>query len=247
MLYSRRARAGHKAAVPPQLFTNKFGKRVVLSAAPQYGMTVNQMSILFNAAGDVLSLTQGRAVPISRSNVPELNYSADPTWQFLLRHKRYQDLQYSTLLTLTETPIDSERGLQVWPQTPQSVGCREFSCGMGDLVVEAMHAECLKVIGPPGCDAALINGGALSTGVIPPGNVTTNDVIKFFPFGDYLVIAQFRGAVLIEALRSGTSNVFRGSNSGWFPQTSMRFMYNPNTSIPRYKIPSAEIRASPPR
>jgi 2',3'-cyclic-nucleotide 2'-phosphodiesterase (5'-nucleotidase family) len=98
---------------------------------------------------------------------------------------------------------------------------REKESNFGDYLADVMRRE-MKT------DVALINGGAFrGDRVIPPGDLTLNDIYTVMLFEDDLRAIEITGRQLLEALENGVS--MTGEKAGRFPQVSgMRFSFDPD-------------------
>lgn len=86
--------------------------------------------------------------------------------------------------------------------------CRTQESNWGDIVCDIF----LKTTG---ADIAFVNGGGIRASV-PAGDITIRDINTVYPFGNYVVVIQVTGKVLLEALEHGFSNL--PETSGGFPQ-----------------------------
>ena len=102
----------------------------------------------------------------------------------------------------TTVALDSRRGT-----------LRNGEAAIANLITDALRAA-------TGADVALYNGGGIRGGkVYPAGAVLTRrDVRTEMPFGDKTVVLEVSGALLLEALEHGVSEVEDGA--GRFPQVS---------------------------
>ncbi|MEX0286411.1 MAG: bifunctional UDP-sugar hydrolase/5'-nucleotidase [Paracoccaceae bacterium] len=91
--------------------------------------------------------------------------------------------------------------------------CRSQECSMGSLIADAM----LDRVKDQGIDVAIQNGGGIRAS-IDAGPVTMGEVLTVLPFQNTLATFQVTGAVLLEALENGVSEVEEGA--GRFPQVA---------------------------
>jgi 2',3'-cyclic-nucleotide 2'-phosphodiesterase (5'-nucleotidase family) len=104
-----------------------------------------------------------------------------------------------------ETPVDLDG---------ENVRARETN--LGDFLADAIRKTARA-------DAALINGGAIRTG-IRKGAIRLRDVYSVLPFENYIVALRLTGAQIREALEHGVSAPEEGA--GRFPQVSgLAFRY----------------------
>ena len=80
-----------------------------------------------------------------------------------------------------------------------------------------------------GTDIALVNGGAIrSNTTYGPGRLTRRDILSVLPFENPVVSLRVRGAVLLQMLEHGLSQLEPGAEAGRFPQISgMRVRVDP--------------------
>ncbi|WGW05486.1 bifunctional metallophosphatase/5'-nucleotidase [Tropicibacter oceani] len=99
--------------------------------------------------------------------------------------------------------------------------CRAMECSMGNLVADAM----LDRVKDQGIEIAIANSGGLRAS-IDAGEVTMGEVLTVLPFQNTLSTFQVTGAVVVEALENGVSQVEEGA--GRFPQVAgMTFAFDP--------------------
>lgn len=79
--------------------------------------------------------------------------------------------------------------------------CREGDCLGGMVTADAM----LEYARPHGAVIALCNGGAIRA-AMPKGTVTMGDLMSIHPFGNMMVIREYTGEQLWEALEHGVSD-----------------------------------------
>lgn len=78
--------------------------------------------------------------------------------------------------------------------------CREGDCLSGMVTVDAM----LSFARPYGAVIAVCNGGAIRA-ALPEGRITRGDLLTIHPFGNMMVIREYSGEQLWEALEHGVS------------------------------------------
>lgn len=91
--------------------------------------------------------------------------------------------------------------------------CRAKECSMGSLIADAM----LDRVKDQGIEIAIQNGGGIRAS-IDAGPITMGEVLTVLPFQNTLSTFQVPGAVIIEALENGVSQVEEGA--GRFPQVA---------------------------
>ena len=91
--------------------------------------------------------------------------------------------------------------------------CRAMECSMGTLIADAMLAR----VKDQGIQVAIQNGGGIRAS-IDAGEVTMGEVLTVLPFQNTLSTFEVTGAVLVEALENGVSQIEEGA--GRFPQVA---------------------------
>ena len=87
---------------------------------------------------------------------------------------------------------------------------RSAETNLGDLCADAFRAA-------SGADVAFANGGSIRAG-LSKGEITLDDAMRVYPFGDHVMVAQVTGQQILDALEWGVRAV--PSENGGFLQTS---------------------------
>jgi len=96
---------------------------------------------------------------------------------------------------------------------------RTSETNLGDLVCDAFLYE-------TGADLALINSGSIRAS-IAAGDITREDMITVFPFGNYILTKEISGDAVIAALEHGVSGY--PGETGAFPQVAgVEFTFDPS-------------------
>ena len=146
----------------------------------------------------------------------------------LLDHTVKPDSSISSRLSELLLPVN-EFALHVVAKTTESIEghknvCRQNECAMGNLVADAM----LDAVKGQGYSIAIQNGGGLRAS-IDPGEITVGEVLTVLPFQNTLATFHASGAVVLEALEHGVSEV--EEMSGRFPQVAgLRFSWDPGVA-----------------
>ncbi len=106
-------------------------------------------------------------------------------------------------LIINDSEVVDENG------TPVRI-VRSAETNLGDLVADAFRAA-------SGADVAFVNSGSFRKG-LPKGEITINDVLTVYPFGNHVVMAEVTGQQMLDALEWGARAV--PSENGGFLQTS---------------------------
>ncbi|SPF77916.1 bifunctional metallophosphatase/5'-nucleotidase [Pseudoprimorskyibacter insulae] len=123
-------------------------------------------------------------------------------------------------------PLEEIRNRVVAETASEIVGvreeCRAVECAMGNLIADAM----LDRVKDQGIEIAIQNGGGIRAS-IDAGPVTMGEVLTVLPFQNTLSTFQVSGAVVVEALENGVSQMEEGA--GRFPQVAgMTFTVDPS-------------------
>lgn len=104
----------------------------------------------------------------------------------------------------------------------ERLNVRTSETNLGNLVADAMVSK-------TGADCALTNGGGIRSS-IDIGDITVEDIITVFPFGNYVVTKKVTGEQILSALENGLSDY--PDESGAFPHVSgMTVLFNPSKEV----------------
>ena len=168
-----------------------------------YGKYLGELNVTFDDAGNITQATGepiliDAAVAEDAETVARISEMAAPLEE--IRNKIVAD---------TAEPIGGDRAV-----------CRAQECSMGNLIADAMLAR----VADQGVSVAIQNGGGIRAS-IDVGQVTMGDVLTVLPFQNTLSTFEVTGAVLVEALENGVSQVEEGA--GRFPQVAgMTFAFD---------------------
>jgi len=169
-----------------------------------YGKFLGELNVTFDDDGKLISAS-GEPI-ITDGNVAEdaavkarITEAAVPLEE--IRRK---------VVASTTAAIDGDRG-----------NCRARECQMGTLIADAM----LDRVADQGVQIAIQNGGGIRAS-IDAGDVTMGEVLTVLPFQNTLSTFEVSGAVIVEALENGASQMEEGA--GRFPQVAgMSFTVTP--------------------
>ena len=161
-----------------------------------YGKYLGELNVTFDDAGNI---TQAVGEPI------------------LIDASVVEDAETVARIAEMAAPLEEIRN-KVVADTAEPIGgdravCRAQECSMGNLIADAMLAR----VADQGISVAIQNGGGIRAS-IDAGQVTMGDVLTVLPFQNTLSTFQVTGAVLVDALENGVSQVEEGA--GRFPQVS---------------------------
>ena len=125
-------------------------------------------------------------------------------------------------------PLDQIRNRVVAKAASEIIGggqCRVMECTMGNLITDAM----LDRVRDQGIEIAIQNGGGIRAS-IDAGDITMGEVLTVLPFQNTLSTFFVSGAVILEALENGASQMEKGG--GRFPQVAgMSFTVTPSAAL----------------
>lgn len=175
-----------------------------LVSAYAYGKYLGELNVVFDDDGNIKSATGEPIVmdgavaedPAVKARIAE---AAAPLEE--IRQK---------VVASAAAAIDGDRG-----------NCRARECEMGNLIADAM----LDRVADQGIQIAIQNGGGIRAS-IDAGEVTMGEVLTVLPFQNTLSTFEVTGAVMVEALENGASQMEEGA--GRFPQVAgMSFTVTP--------------------
>jgi 5'-nucleotidase/UDP-sugar diphosphatase len=190
----------------PEVIASPSGKPVIVAQDWEWGRWLGDLTIGFDANGDVTRVVAGQPT--------EVRPSIDP------------DGGFENRITTFKGPLDQLRATPVGETRVALNGARadvrSKETNLGNLIADSMLAK----TAPAGAQLAIMNGGGIRTS-IPAGRVTLGQVLEVMPFGNTLVLLTLTGAQVKEALENGVSQVEQ--SAGRFPQVGgMRYSWNPS-------------------
>jgi 5'-nucleotidase len=193
----------------PEVHTSPSGKPVIVATDWEWGRWVGDLTVGFDAAGDITGVIAAQPAEVAASITPDPGYEA-------------------RVAVLAE-PLVALRSKQVGEAAVALNGARADvrtkETNLGNLIADAM----LDKTKPAGAQVALMNGGGVRAS-IDAGPVTLGEVLEVQPFGNILSLVTVTGAQLKEALENGVSQV--EAVAGRFPQVAgMRFTWNPAAAV----------------
>lgn len=167
-----------------------------LVSAYAYGKYLGELNVVFDDNGEIISAT---GEPIIMDGA----VAEDPAIKARIAEaaKPLEEIR-NRVVAHTDEAINGERG-----------SCRAMECEMGNLIADAMLAR----VADQGIQVALQNGGGIRAS-IDAGDVTMGEVLTVLPFQNTLSTFEITGAVLLEALENGVSQMEEGA--GRFPQVA---------------------------
>lgn len=168
-----------------------------------YGKFLGELNVTFDDAGKLIEavgepILMDAAISEDAATVAAIAEAAKPLEEIRSR-----------VVAATEVEIGGDRAV-----------CRAQECTMGNLIADAMLAR----VKDQGIDVAIQNSGGIRAS-IDAGEVTMGEVLTVLPFQNTLSTFQVSGAVLLEALENGVSQIEDGA--GRFPQVAgMSFAFD---------------------
>jgi 5'-nucleotidase len=161
-----------------------------------YGKFLGELNVVFDDAGNIVTATgepllMDASVTEDEASVARIAELAAPLEEIRNR-----------VVAQSAGFIEGDRAV-----------CRAMECPMGNLVADAMLAR----VAGQGVQIAIENGGGLRAS-IDEGEVTMGEVLTVLPFQNTLSTFEITGAVVIEALENGVSQIEEGA--GRFPQVA---------------------------
>ncbi len=188
----------------PEVIASPSGKPVIVAQDWEWGRWLGDLTIGFDANGDVTTVVAGKPT--------EVLPATDP------------DRGFENRIATFKGPLDQLRATPVGETAVALNGARADvrtrETNLGNLIADTTLAK----TAPAGAQIAIVNGGGIRTS-IPAGRVTLGQVLEVQPFGNTLVVMTVTGAQVKEALENGVSQVEQVA--GRFPQVGgMRYSWD---------------------
>lgn len=194
----------------PTIVKNRDGNDVFVVTSYRWGEYLGYIDVEFDLSGKIIRY-EGAPIHLTNSTVED----ADLKNQITKWSKAFIPYRH-TVVGYTRKPL----GL---------VTCQAAECTLGDFTADAMEDYL-----PKSSVAAFINTGGMRS-AIDAGNVTLQNVLDCFPFGNALVELKFTGADLWDIFEGIVSkvNTKNGRAVASFVQVSrsIRFTYNPSNPV----------------
>ncbi len=209
---------GHSHENYQQSFTNKDGAAVVTAQTGTKLASIGKMvikpdgTVTTEMVNNVVSSKLGPAAFIEGNNIKAVD---NTTAAFI---KNIQS-QYSE--TLKQVIGSTKVELTVLDPDTGKRAVRSAETNLGDLTADGYRAI-------TGADIAFSNGGGIRAS-IKAGDITYNDALTVFPFGNSACMIEAKGQQIKDALEMGVRNL--PQENGGFLQVS-GLTYAVNTSVP---------------
>lgn len=179
-----------------------------LVSAYAYGKYLGELNVVFDDDGNIKSAT-GEPIVMDGAVAEDAAIKA----RIAEAAAPLEEIRQKVVASAAEA-IDGDRG-----------NCRARECQMGNLVADAMLAR----VADQGIQIAIANGGGIRAS-IDAGEVTMGEVLTVLPFQNTLATFDITGAVLLEALENGVSQMEEGA--GRFAQVAgMSFTVTPGNEV----------------
>jgi 5'-nucleotidase / UDP-sugar diphosphatase len=193
----------------PEVHPSPSGKPVIVATDWEWGRWLGDLTIGFDANGDITSVLATRPTEVAASLDPDAGYEAR--------------------IDVLKQPLTALRSQQVGEAAVALNGARADvrtkETNLGNLIADGM----LDKARPASAQVAIMNGGGIRTS-IDAGPITLGEVLEVQPFGNTLALVTISGAQLKEALENGVSQIEQVA--GRFPQVAgMRFTWNPAAPV----------------
>jgi 5'-nucleotidase len=189
----------------PEVIASPSGKPVVMATDWEWGRWLGDLTVGFDANGDITSVVAAQPTEVLPSIEPD---------------KGFEDR-----IAVLVQPLTGLRSKLVGEAAVALNGnradVRTKETNFGNLIADAM----LEKGRPAGAQVALMNGGGIRTSV-DAGQVTLGELLDVQPFSNQLSLVTLTGAQLKEALENGVSQI--ETVAGRFAQVSnMRYSFDP--------------------
>lgn len=189
----------------PEVIASPSGKPVVMATDWEWGRWLGDLTIGFDANGDVTSVVAGRPTEVLPTIEPDPGFEAriDVLKQPLTALRDKVVGQAAVLLNGARADVRSKE------------------TNLGNLISDAMLTKTTA----NGAQIALMNGGSIRAS-IDAGEVTQGELLDVQPFGNTITLVTLTGDQLKQALENGVSQVESGA--GRFSQVAgMRYSFDP--------------------
>ena len=193
------------------------GKPVLVVTAGALAKYLGQLSVTFDAQGVPLRW-QGAALPLDASIAP------DPAVEAKIAQYA-QKLEAFTSVIVGQNDLNAPDGL---------LQCRTGECLSGLITTDAM----LDYGRAYGAQIAIMNGGGLRA-PLRQSALSLGDMLAVLPFGNKVIIRDFKGEHLLAALEHGVADQ-KGVGSPLLHTAGLRYVYNPALRSGK-RIVSAEL------
>jgi 5'-nucleotidase/UDP-sugar diphosphatase len=170
----------------PEVIASPSGKPVIMTTDWEWGRWLGDLTIGFDANGDITSVVAAQPTEVRPSIEP--------------------DQGFADRITVLAAPLSALRtqvvGETTVPLNGARADVRSKETNLGNLISDAM----LEKTRAAGAQLALMNGGSIRT-TIDAGQITLGELIEVQPFGNTITLVTITGAQLWAALENGVSQL----------------------------------------
>jgi 5'-nucleotidase/UDP-sugar diphosphatase len=193
----------------PEVIAAPSGKPVVMATDWEWGRWLGDLTVGFDANGDITSVVAAHPTEVAPSIDP------DPGFENRIK-VLVQPLVGLRTKVVGETTV---------PLNGNRADVRTKETNFGNLIADAM----LEKGRPAGAQVAIMNGGGIRASV-DAGQIALGELLDVQPFGNQLSLVTLTGAQLKEALENGVSQI--ETVAGRFAQVSnMRYSFDPTRPV----------------
>lgn len=202
---------GHShSVIPCQIMKDKKGEEVLLSSTGTELSHIGQLVITPDGMVTAGLLTYTEKDAETEAYIAEIKASFA------------SDMQKVVGKSEVSLSISSEKGIRM---------VRNRETAIGDFCADAYRAV-------SGADVAIVNGGGIRAN-LPVGEITYEDILAVYPYGNTLCVVEVSGQDILDALEAANREVQKetddggnplGENGGFLQVSGVRFVVD--TSVP---------------
>jgi 5'-nucleotidase len=193
----------------PEVIASPSGKTVVMATDWEWGRWLGDLTVGFDANGEITSVVAGRPTEVAPSIEPD---------------RGFED-RIAVLVQPLADLRNKPAGATAVALNGNRADVRTKETNLGNLIADAM----LEKGRPAGAQVAIMNGGGIRAS-IDAGPITLGELLDVQPFANQLSLVTLTGAQLKEALENGVSQL--ETTAGRFAQVSnMRYSYDASRAV----------------
>lgn len=211
--------------------TSLYDKTVYMATIDSNGETIGSFRLDWDTVAKTASIAINASNP-SQNIITTLSASDDmssvsATWNMMLNATSVIEEQYKSVIGSALLEHSDARGNASLPDYPSltTIGCRNFDCALGRVVVDAYRRACLSLYNTL-CNVAFINSGSLRA-PLPAGEITMANVMSVLSFRNTVFVLRMTGEQLIAVLQTSIGL----PNDGGFGQTNIVYARSRNTNL----------------
>lgn len=194
----------------PKIIVQKSNKLVPVVQAYAYTKYIGKLRLQFNRNGELIRF-HGQPIMLTSAVEQEKDIL-----RIIDKYKPGVKAATSRVIGMTRVFLDG-------------ITCRIQECSLGNLLTDSMILEYIERFGDNSSAMALLNGGAIRSSISKgkAGFVTMEALMTVLPFGNDLIIGQYTGKIIKEALEHSIHRYIPSTPYGEFLQMSgLRVSYN---------------------